>query len=73
MDAEKYSYRITWSEEDQEFVAVCLEFPSLSWLAKTQTLALKGMVDLVRETLSDMEANHEKAPAPLALGRSLMR
>lgn len=65
--AEKYSYRVVWSEEDQEYVALCAEFPSLSWLANSQTSALKGIVDLVRETLTDMEANSEKIPEPLAL------
>lgn len=27
-----YTYRVTWSEEDQEYVALCAEFPSLSFL-----------------------------------------
>lgn len=67
MKAEKYTYRVIWSEEDQEYVALCAEFPSLSWLAKSQTSALQGIVDLVRETLSDMTANHEEIPEPLAL------
>jgi len=30
---DKYTYRITWSEEDGEYVALCAEFPSVSWLA----------------------------------------
>ena len=36
MEKDKYTYRVTWSEEDQEYVGLCLEFPSLSWLAETQ-------------------------------------
>ena len=31
-----YSYRVQWSEEDREFVGLCTEFPSLSWLAESQ-------------------------------------
>ena len=31
---DRYTYRITWSEEDQEYVGLCVEFPSLSWLDK---------------------------------------
>ncbi len=31
-EVDKYTYRITWSEEDGEFVGLCAEFPSLSWL-----------------------------------------
>ena len=33
---DRYTYRVTWSAEDQEHVGLCAEFPSLSWLAPTQ-------------------------------------
>ena len=52
---EKYTYRVIWSEEDQEFVGLCAEFPSLSWLEEEQ------------DTLKDMEANKEPIPEPLSL------
>ena len=39
VDTAKYSFRVTWSAEDEEFVATCTEFPSLSWLAGTPELA----------------------------------
>ena len=32
---DRYSYRITWSEDDREYVGLCTEFPSLSWVAET--------------------------------------
>lgn len=54
-----YTYRVTWSEEDQEYVALCLEFPSLSFLAETQAAALKGIVSLIKDTVIDMEENNE--------------
>lgn len=60
---EKYTYRVIWSEEDQEFVGLCAEFPSLSWLEEEQDAALHGIVRLVSDTLKDMEANKE----PLSL------
>lgn len=56
---EKYTYRVIWSEEDQEFVGLCTEFPSLSWLEEEQDAALHGIVRLVSDTLKDMEANKE--------------
>jgi hypothetical protein len=31
---DKYTYRVTWSEYDAEYVGLCIEFPSLSWLAQ---------------------------------------
>ena len=40
---DKYTYRVMWSEEDGEYVGLCAEFPSLSWLAKTQKEALAGI------------------------------
>ena len=27
---DKYTYRVTWSEEDAEYVGLCAEFSSLS-------------------------------------------
>ena len=48
---EKYTYRVIWSEEDQEFVGLCAEFPILSWLEEEQ----------------DVEANKEPIPEPLSL------
>ena len=60
---EKYTYRVIWSEEDQEFVGLCAEFPSLSWLEEEQDAALHGIVRLVSDTLKDMEA----IPEPLSL------
>lgn len=30
-----YTYRVTWSEKDREYIGLCAEFPSLSWLSKT--------------------------------------
>ncbi len=63
---DRYTYRITWSEDDQEYVGLCAEFPGLSWLEKNQEKALAGIRKLVKETLADMEANQETIPEPLA-------
>jgi len=63
---DKYTYRVTWSEDDSEHVGLCAEFPSLSWLAQTPEAALKGVSKLVRETIADMQENGEPVPEPLA-------
>lgn len=63
---ERYTYRITWSPEDGEHVALCIEFPSLSWLAPTPDKALAGIRRLVADVLKDMRASGEKPPEPLA-------
>ena len=61
-----YTYRITWSEDDQEYVGLCAEFPSLSWLSKSPESALKGIRKVVGEVIEDMKSNNEAVPVPLA-------
>ena len=61
-----YTYRVTWSAEDSEFVATCAEFPSLSWLAPSQVDALHGLESLVRKVITDMEQQGEQPPKPFA-------
>ena len=63
---DRYTYRVTWSEEDQEYVGLCAEFPSLSWLAATHEAALKGIRASVKEAVGDMSANAESVPEPFA-------
>lgn len=64
---DKYTYRVTWSEEDGEYVGLCAEFPSLSWLAGTQATALQGIRDTVKQVIQDMKESGEKIPQPLAV------
>ncbi len=63
---EHYTYRVTWSEEDGEFVGLCAEFPSLSHLAESCGLAIDGIVELVRDVVAGMIANKEPIPEPIA-------
>jgi predicted HicB family RNase H-like nuclease len=64
---EYYTYRVTWAKEDEEYVGLCAEFPSLSWLADTPEAAFNGIRDLVAEVLSDMKSNNEPIPEPIAI------
>lgn len=61
---DRYTYRVMWSEDDKEFVGLCAEFPSLSWLDAEREAALRGIVQLVRDTVSDLDVS-EQAPVPL--------
>lgn len=63
---DKYTYRITWSEDDNEYVGLCVEFPSLSWLADSPEKSLQGIRNLVAEVLLDMANNTEPIPEPIA-------
>ena len=63
---DKYTYRVTWSEEDREYIGLCSEFPSLSWLAKTQEDALKGIRKTLKSVISDMKKSGEDLPEPIS-------
>jgi len=61
-----YTYRVTWSAEDEEYVGLCAEFPSLSWLADTPENALRGIRKVVENVLNDMRESGELIPEPIA-------
>jgi predicted RNase H-like HicB family nuclease len=66
--ADRYLYRVIWSEEDGEYVGLCAELPSLSWLDKSRVAALTGIAEVVQHAVNDMLKNNEEIPAPLARG-----
>ncbi len=66
MSIDHYTYRVTWSPEDEEHVGLCAEFPSLSWLATTPEAALSGIRKTVAQVLADMATTSEVIPQPLA-------
>ena len=61
-----YTYRVTWSVDDNEYIGLCVEFPSLSWLASTPDEAFSGIRQLVSDCLSDMGTTGETPPKPIA-------
>jgi predicted HicB family RNase H-like nuclease len=63
---DRYTYRVTWSEDDNEYVGLCAEFSSLSWLAPTPESALKGIRKLVANVVQDMSTTGETIPEPIA-------
>jgi predicted HicB family RNase H-like nuclease len=63
---DRYTYRVTWSEEDQEYVGLCAEFPSLSWLDQSQEKALAGVRKLVNGTVADLKKSREPVPEPIS-------
>ena len=66
IDVTRYTYRVTWSVEDDQYVATCVELPSLSWLADTQEDALGGLRDLVAAVVRDLSDTGEPVPEPLS-------
>lgn len=48
-DGYKPRFYIDWSERDEEFIGLCDQYPSLSYLAKSEAEALLGIYELVME------------------------
>lgn len=65
-DPVHYAYRVSWSDEDQEFVGTCAEFASLSWTGITQDDALTGIRDLVSRVVDDLTSAGEPVPQPMS-------
>ena len=66
LEISKYTYRVTWSEDDDEFIGTCAEFPSLSWLDGTPEEALKGIGLVVKECIDDLKQNNEDIPLAIS-------
>lgn len=69
VDVSHYTYRVLWSAEDQEFVGLCAEFPSLSCLEGDHVSALTGIIALVTDVVADMDAAANKVPVRMAICR----
>ena len=73
--SDRYSYRVFWSEEDGEHVAVCAELPGLSWLDKRAERALSGglraeralsgVLRAAREAVELLREKGDPVPEPL--------
>jgi len=66
LESDKYTYRVMWSDEDEEFVGLCAEFPSLSWLAPTSEKALKGIRSVVKKCIAEMKNGNEELPLSIS-------
>ncbi|MBP3089098.1 antitoxin HicB [Corynebacterium sp. sy017] len=62
MDASKYTYQVSWSEIDQEYVATVTKFPSLSWLDADPQQAKATLIKIVDGILADMKSTGEEIP-----------
>ena len=69
IENDHYTYRVTWSDDDREYVGLCAEFPSLSWLDTSPEDALKGIRKVVADIVKDMNTSGETIPDPIASKR----
>jgi len=63
---DRYTYRVTWSEEDSEYIGLCAEFPSLNWLDESPEKSLLGIRRLVKDAVEDLKRNEELIPQALS-------
>jgi predicted RNase H-like HicB family nuclease len=66
---DRYTYRIIWSEEDQEFVGLCTEFGLLSHLDETPEKALAGIREVVAYAIQLNREDDVPVPEPLSTKR----
>ena len=65
-EVDRFTYRVTWSDEDQEYVGLCAEFPSLSWLESSPEKSLQGVRKLVKDVVADLRRSKEPIPEPIS-------
>jgi predicted HicB family RNase H-like nuclease len=65
-EVDRFTYRVTWSDEDQEYVGLCAEFPSLSWLEASPEKSLQGIRKLVKEVVADLKRSKGSVPEPIS-------
>ena len=66
---DRYTYRVMWSEEDEEYVGLCAEFSLLSHLDDTPEKAFSGIRDLVAFCVDDLRKQGAPVPEPLSTRR----
>ncbi len=62
----RYTYRVEWSAERDEYVGVCVELPSLSCYAPTMHEAVARIEKEVDRYVDDLRAYGDTVPTPLA-------
>ena len=60
----KYTYSVTWSEEDEAFIGRVTEFRSLAAHGATAERALAEVQNVVEEVLEELAENGEPVPRP---------
>ncbi len=56
MRVEDIQFWVHWSEDDQDWVAVCNAFRSLSWLSEAPERALSGLIILIDDIIREEPA-----------------
>lgn len=63
--ANRYSFNIEWSDEDEEYIATCPAFPGLSAFGETEEEALKEAKIALEGFVETHKANRMALPEPI--------
>jgi len=63
---DSYRYQVTWSFEEEAFIATCVELPSLSALAPNAVTALQSLLQRVVLRIAQLQQAGDSLPAPIA-------
>lgn len=64
LDVSRYSVVVSWSEEDEEYVATSPEWPELSWLAPSEPEAIEGLRAVIGEAVQVLRNQRSPIPSP---------
>lgn len=67
MTPDRYSRTVTWSPEDEEFVALSPEFPGLSGVGESPEVAVSALSEALDMAISLADEQGEPLPEPLQL------
>lgn len=67
--ADLYSYRVSWSEDDDTFVARVVEWPGLTAHGETIEEAMSELLSVVLTTIHDCAEHGSAYPSPLSTRR----
>ena len=62
---DKFTYQVEWSNEDDAFIARCLEFPSLSAFGEAHEDALSELKGVIAFGIKKLEEEGKPVPEPL--------
>ena len=60
----RYSVVVAWSDEDAEYVATSPEWPGLSWLASSESDAIRGLRGVIRDAIAVLTEEGSPVPSP---------
>jgi predicted RNase H-like HicB family nuclease len=64
MNQHKYSFTLAWSEEDNDYICLCPEFPGLSAFGTTPEIALGEAQVALSFFIESMREDGEALPEP---------